>query len=304
MERPLISIVITTKNEEKNIVNCLESIRRQTYSKDLLEVIVVDNNSSDKTKEIAGKYTKNVFNKGPERSAQRNFGVEKSKGKYVIYLDADMILSSTLIKKAVEKLESGDFDAFHIPEIILGNSYWNRVRRFERSFYDGTVIDCVRFVKKEIFNKVGGFDLQMTGPEDWDFDKKIRKIGRVEVLDKYDFEEISRKVAEIDYGKSGNLVEKLGELSAKALIYHNEAEFDLKKYFLKKGYYAKSFASYINKWGKDDPDIKKQFSFSYRYFNVFLENKKWKKFFLHPISVFGVFFLRFLVGVSYLVSLF
>ena len=89
------------------------------------------------------------------------------------------------------------------------------------------------------------------------------------MLNTYDFEEISRKVAEIDYGKSGNLVEKLGELSTKALIYHNEAKFDLKKYFQKKGYYAKSFASYINKWGKDDPDIKKQFSFSYRYFNVF-----------------------------------
>jgi len=302
MERPLISIVITTKNEEKNIVNCLESIRRQTYSKDLLEVIVVDNNSSDKTKEIAGKYTKNVFNKGPERSSQRNFGVEKSKGKYVIYLDADMILSSTLIKKAVEKLESGDFDAFHIPEIILGNSYWNRVRRFERSFYDGTVIDCVRFVKKEIFNKVGGFDLQMTGPEDWDFDKKIRKIGRVEVLDKYDFEEISRKVAEIDYGKSGNLVEKLGELSAKALIYHNEAEFDLKKYFLKKGYYAKSFAIYIRKWGKDDLDIKKQFGPGYRYLGVFIENGKWKKLLAHPILVAGMFALRFIVGLTYLFS--
>jgi len=121
------------------------------------------------------------------------------------------------------------------------------------------------------------------------------------VLNTYDFEEISRKVAEIDYGKSGNLVEKLGELSTKALIYHNEAKFDLKKYFQKKGYYAKSFASYINKWGKDDPDIKKQFGFWYRYFWVFLENGKWRKLISYPGLVLGMFFLRFLVGVSYFI---
>ena len=305
MTQPFVSLVITTKNEEKNIDNCLESIRRQTYSKDLLEVIVVDNNSSDKTKEIAGKYTKNVFNKGPERSAQRNFGVEKSKGKYVIYLDADMILSSTLIKKAVEKLESGDFDAFHIPEIILGNSYWNRVRRFERSFYDGTVIDCVRFVKKEIFNKVGGFDLQMTGPEDWDFDKKVRKIGRVVLLNEYDFETIDKKILDIGYWILNEMgLKKLRDLTKESVIFHNEAEFNLKKYLKKKNYYAKSFSAYINKWGKDDPDIRKQFGFWYRYFGVFLEKGKWKKIMQYPSLIIGIFLLRFLVGLSFVFSRF
>jgi len=53
------------------------------------------------------------------------------------------------------------------------------------------------------------------------------------------------------------------------LVYHNEAKFNLKKYFEKKRYYAKSFAAYIKKWGKGDRDIKKQFGFWYRYFGVF-----------------------------------
>ena len=63
---PLVSVVITTKNEEKNIDNCLESIKLQTYPQDRIEIIVVDNNSSDKTKEIARRYTNNVLNCGPE----------------------------------------------------------------------------------------------------------------------------------------------------------------------------------------------------------------------------------------------
>jgi len=61
MTNPLVSIVITTKNEEKNIENCLKSIVNQTYKN--IEIIVVDNNSSDSTKEISLKYTDKVFDK-------------------------------------------------------------------------------------------------------------------------------------------------------------------------------------------------------------------------------------------------
>jgi glycosyltransferase involved in cell wall biosynthesis len=58
--KAFVSVVITTKNEEKNIANCLESIKRQTYPQNRIEIIVVDNNSTDGTKEIARKYTKKV----------------------------------------------------------------------------------------------------------------------------------------------------------------------------------------------------------------------------------------------------
>lgn len=301
--KPLVSVVITSKNEEKNIGNCLESIRRQTYPRNFLEVIAVDNNSSDRTKEIAKKYTNNVFNRGPERSSQRNFGVEKSRGKYVIYLDADMILSSSVIERSVEKLEKNKLVALYIPEIVLGSSYWSKVRRFERSFYDGTAVDCVRVIRKHVFKKIGGFDLSLVGPEDWDLDKKVREFGKVEVLDKYDFEGINNKLATFNYS-SKDFIEGLNKLSPLGLIYHNESKFNLGKYFQKKKYYARSFKTYIKKWGKNDSDIKKQFGFSYRYFNVFLENEKWKRLFLHPVLIIGVFFLRLLVGIGYLISLF
>ena len=145
---PLVSITITTKNEEKNIGNCLKSIKLQTYPN--IEIIVVDNNSPDKTKQIAKRYTKKVFNKGPERSAQRNYGmISKSKGKYVMFLDADMILSPSLIESCVKVIENGKFFALHIPEVVLGDKYFSKVRRFERSFYDGTSIDGARFFAKK-----------------------------------------------------------------------------------------------------------------------------------------------------------
>lgn len=266
----LVSVIITTKNEEKNIENCLESVKKQNYPQDLLEIIVVDNNSMDKTKEIALKYTDKVFDKGPERSAQRNFGVEKSSGEYFIYLDADMILDQNVIKNSVKKIEDHpELTALYISEIVTGEKFWSKVRRFERSFYDGTVIDCARFIKKDIFLKVGGFDEKLTGPEDWDLDKKLRNMGKVALV--------------------------------KTPVYHNEAEFDLKKYLNKKGYYAQKFDTYIAKWGKNDLDLKKQLGVYYRFLGVFVEKGKWKKMMAHPILMLGMYFLRFLVGVKFLV---
>ncbi len=270
--KPLVSIVITTKNEEKNIGNCLESIKKQIYPKDKVEIVVVDNNSGDKTKEIAKKYTKLVFNKGPERSAQRNFGLNKASGEYLLYLDADMTLSKDVIRKCVEKVRRDpNIISLYISEIVTGSNFWSRVRRFERSFYDATVIDCVRFIKATDFHAVGGFDTSMTGPEDWDFDKKIRLRGKVDLI--------------------------------REPIYHNEAEFNLKKYLTKKSYYARSFGTYIKKWGRNDPDVKKQFGPNYRYLGVFIENGKWKNVIVSPHLFFGMLLLRFLVGLSYFKSI-
>jgi len=304
---PLVSIIITTKNEEKNIKNCLESIKYQAYPQEKIEIIVVDNHSTDKTVEIVQEFSKKftllnvkLFNRGPERSAQRNYGIKMAKGKYVMYLDADMILSPTVIKKAVEKLETSNvfLCAFYIPEIVLGNSYWSQVRRFERSFYDGTVIDCARFIKKDVFEKVGGFDLSMTGPEDWDLDKKIRKIGKIGLLDKYSYAVIDNKLQKVNH-KGFDLVKKLGDLSNLGLIYHNEAEFNLKNYLRKKKYYSQSFENYIQNWGKNDLDIKKQFGLWYRYIKVYWNMNSYFRIINYPHLFLGMGFLRFLVGFNY-----
>lgn len=292
---PLVSVVITTKNEEPNIANCLQSIKEQEYNN--IEIIVVDNGSSDRTKEIARGYTDKVYDKGPERSAQRNYGmIEKSNGDYVMFVDADMILSPRLIDDCVEFISKENCSALHISEIVLGRNFWSRVRRFERSFYDGTVIDGARFFRKDRFVDVKGFDESMSGPEDWDIDKKLKEKGRIALLSS------GREVA-IDNWPLAVLIKEKGVNPAKyqTVIYHNESEFDLKKYLKKKGYYAQSFDAYISKWGKNDPDIKKQLGFKYRFFGVFLEKGKWRKLLAHPFLTLGMYFLRGMVGVVYLI---
>ena len=260
---PLVSVVLTTKNEEKNVAKCLQSIKNQTYPQAKIEVIVVDNYSPDKTIEIAKKFTENIYRKGPHRAAQLNFGAQKARGKYIFYPDADMILSENVIAECIDKCENEDYIALYVPENIIGRGFWINVRDFERSFYNGTCIDAVRFVRKEKFWAIGGFDENIDfGPDDWDFNKRIKEIGKIGIIN--------------------------------APLYHNEGEFSVNNYLRKKGRYVKTLNKYIEKWGKDDPEIKKQLGMGYRLFGVFVEKGKWKKLLRHPTYIIALYSLRFL----------
>ncbi len=292
---PLVSVVVTTKNEERNIEWCLRSIELQTWPN--IEIIVVDNNSTDQTKPIAASYTPNVFNKGPERSAQRNFGMlELAKGDYVIYVDADMILSPLLVERCVQKMAEPGCLALHIPEIILGSSFWCRVRRFERTFYDGTVIDGARFFRQGVFRKIGGFNEKINAAEDWDADKRIKKIGGTIALIPRRRTESTETSWELSYFVRSNGVRPIFE----TVIYHNESDFSLKRYLLKKKAYTGDVGEYVRMWGKNDPDVRRQVGFFYRYVGVFVENGKWKKLVTHPLLTIGMYVLRGCVGAVFL----
>jgi glycosyltransferase involved in cell wall biosynthesis len=175
----LVSVIITTKNEQAVIGRLLESIKMQSYPK--IEVIVVDNKSADRTKQIAKKYTKLVYNAGPERSAQRNYGAKKAKGDFLFFLDADMELSKNVVAQGVRAIvRSNKIGMIVVPEISIAQKYWEKVKAFERSFYNESgddKIDAARFFKREVFTKVGGYDENITGPEDWDLPEEIRLKG-------------------------------------------------------------------------------------------------------------------------------
>lgn len=269
----MVSIVITTKNAEEFIADCIKSIINSNYiaKGGKIEIIVVDNHSTDKTVEIANSLGAKTFIKGPERSAQRNYGVEKSDGVIIGVLDTDMTLSENVISECVEIFEHNEkIKALYIPEKIFGNGFFNKVRNFERSFYNATAIDGVRFFRKEDFLKIGGYDISLNGTEDWDLDRRIKNIGEVSII--------------------------------KSPLFHHE-NHTLKKYIIKKSYYASNFDNYFKKWGFDDI-TKKQFGLYYRYIGAFVEKGKWKKLLRHPILAFSMYFLLFLKGLVYIFSKF
>lgn len=269
-----VSVVISTKNEEMTLANCLESIVNQTYR--CFEVIVVDNYSTDNTLKIAKSFTNNVFLKGPERASQRNYGLlEKSNGEYGMYIDADMILTPTLLEECVNEMQVSNAIALYVPEIVLGKSLFAKVRRFERTFYTGTTIDACRFFRMSEFRSLGGFDevvFQAGSGEDWDLDKRFRSLGLCKVLSRNP-EKQTFSSSELSLFCKLRGVEHSDEFTG---LYHDESDDRIMAYLKKKGYYARGFDGYIEKWGKSDPDIRVQFGIYNRIIGIFLKSPLWK----------------------------
>ena len=73
---------------------------------------------------------------GPERSAQRNFGVAHAQGKYVVIIDSDMVVTPYVIEKCVAVLDASPaLQGVVIPEVSVGEGFRAQCKRLERSFY-------------------------------------------------------------------------------------------------------------------------------------------------------------------------
>ncbi|MBU1110110.1 glycosyltransferase [Patescibacteria group bacterium] len=173
---PIISIIISTKNEEENIGRLLESVKSQDYLN--YEIIVVDNNSTDKTVDIASKYTDKIFTRGPERSAQRNFGAKKARGDYLLILDADMELNPQALSIYVSDCQRRSVDALALPEENPAPDFWARCRNLEKLIAQGEAhLNAARFVKKKAFALIGGYDNNLISAEDYDLDDRLQSAG-------------------------------------------------------------------------------------------------------------------------------
>jgi len=175
-QKPLVSIVVPTKNSAKYLADCLRSLRAQVYPN--IEIIIVDNNSSDMTKTIAKEYTSKIFNFGPERSAQVNYGVSRARGEYVYKVDSDFVLDKEVVEQCVKKAKEG-YDAVVVhnsPDVRI--SWIAKIRKFEVDMYKyDLTYSSARFVKKDIYEKIGGFNEKITAGEDYDFQNKLNREG-------------------------------------------------------------------------------------------------------------------------------
>lgn len=245
----LVSVIVTTKNSQNTLKAHLESIKHQSYKK--IEIVVVDNYSSDKTLKVAKKYTKFVYQMGPERSVQRNFGSKKAHGKYLFHPDSDMILGKDVVKQCVELMQREKLGAIVIPEKSFGIGFWAKVKTFEREINEGEeYFEAARFFPAKLFWEMKGYDETLTGPEDWDLPQRIglkHKIGRI-----------------------------------KEYIDHNEGKTSIINLVKKKYYYGLSVNRYLKKQKMSIISPKTVYFLRSAYY------KKWPKLFVHPILTFGM----------------
>lgn len=192
----------------------MQSVRNQSVRD--VELIVVDNSSTDATREIALRFADIVETRGPERSAQRNFGARLARADYLFFVDSDMILTSRVIEDCVSIAANVRKSAIILPEITVGQGFWAKCRALERSCYLGDdSVEAARFYCRQIFEEVGGYDENLVGGEDWDLSVRVAQGSRLPRIS--------------------------------SVTIHDEGRVQLREHLAKKRYYAASFRVYWRK---------------------------------------------------------
>lgn len=186
MKAIMISIITPTLNEEEFLPKLLKSIKKQKF-KDY-EIIVADAGSVDKTRKIAKKLGSGVV-KGGLPAVGRNEGAKAAKGELLLFLDADVILPEKFLEKAIREFNRRNLE---VASVQLDPQTSRKMIKFlfER-FYNYPVKKLERFlpygamgylIKKELHQKIKGFDEKIKLCEDHDYVRRAAKLGKFGVL--------------------------------------------------------------------------------------------------------------------------
>ena len=202
-----ISIVIPAFNEERLLADTLSRVQaaRQAFTARGVdsELIVCDNNSTDRTAEIAREGGATVvFEPVNQISRARNRGAETATGDWLLFIDADSHPSAELLEDVVEAIRSGRYVAGGATVRLEGNhrlanlvtAGWNLVSR-TRKLLAGSFI----FVEAAVFRKIGGFNNELFVTEELDLSARLKPVAKemgreLVILQKHPLVTSARKV--------------------------------------------------------------------------------------------------------------
>lgn len=186
MYYPHISIIIPAKDEEQNIATCLAALQTINYPKTKLEIILVDNGSSDATISIARQYNVKVL-EGPKLkiSGLRNLGAKHAQGEILVFIDADIVVTRDWLFNGIVKMaETGCICLGGGIDIPLKSTWvektWNLIlKSMPEEGNVEHVASMNMFIKNDIFMKVGGFNEHLTTAEDVDLCLRMKNFGKI-----------------------------------------------------------------------------------------------------------------------------
>lgn len=192
---PMVSIILPVYNGISTIKNAIDSALNQTYKN--IELIIIDDGSVDGTFELLTNLEnenitilKNDINKGVSNA--RNQGLRHAKGEYISYLDADNTWDPNYVKSMIGAfLELQDADALYSGQLLY-EKYGEKPIGMRFATFNKSLLENNPYIdfnslchKREIFEKIGGFNEKLTCLEDWEYILKINnefKIYSVPIL--------------------------------------------------------------------------------------------------------------------------
>ncbi|TET69782.1 MAG: glycosyltransferase, partial [Candidatus Aminicenantes bacterium] len=191
-DNPLVSVIMPAYNAADYIAEAIESVLIQNYRN--FELIVIDDGSTDNTKDIVTNFKDDKIkyfyknNGGP--SGARNLAINKSKGQYIMPLDADDMMTPDFITKHLAEFEKyPEVDLVYCDVLLIdGNSnpirimnkpeYQDRRHLIRDLFRAGHPIIPFRFgIKRSVFDKIGFYDEDLLIGEDYDMMRRFVKAG-------------------------------------------------------------------------------------------------------------------------------
>ena len=187
-------MVIPAFNEEKNIAAALKSLQKQNYDKKF-EVIVVDNNSKDETKNIAESFKKGlnlkvVFERRRGRGFAKSKGAKEASGEILAYLDADTRARKDWLSQIENSLDeesvvacTGPWRVYDLPNGFT-KSFLHNAQEYAqipyRVLFGHFWMNGMNMAfKAKAYKKVGGFDTRLNVHDDIDLTHRIRSLGSV-----------------------------------------------------------------------------------------------------------------------------
>jgi glycosyltransferase involved in cell wall biosynthesis len=178
--RMLVSVVLNVMNEEKNIADLLDSLVTQEQP---LEVVVVDANSRDRTREIAQTYVNKypfvkLYIKPGSRGVSTNFGISKAIGDIIVFVGGDCIANAFWIKSLRETVAAGA-EIVAGKTINIGLKSWEELDRVElyHKGVDVSFPSCNIAFHRHVLSEVGGFDPWFVTAEDIDLNFRAAEAG-------------------------------------------------------------------------------------------------------------------------------
>ena len=191
---PQVSVVIPVHNGEKTLRKCLESVSNQTYGN--YSIIVVDNNSSDRSKAIIKEFQKQnsnlsyVFEQEQGRAIARNAGINSAKGEIIAMTDSDCVVPKNWIEELVGPIVKGKESAVMGFEYSLVGSFWaGNVQQDESEWVQRNLegkyintIDSKNFAIKKSLMKKLMFDPNLKRCIDLDLALRLKGLSKVRFL--------------------------------------------------------------------------------------------------------------------------
>jgi len=184
MDKPLLSIIIPAYNEEAVIADCLSSVCNQTFSPEKYEMIVINNASTDKTKQVAQNFNVKIIDEPKKGYVYAlRAGCEKAQGNIIAITDADTIVPNDWIEKIyntykkdsmIVAVGGGTILKPGFPFAKLAETFLNITSPLFNYF-----VGYNFSVRKDIYEKSGGFRIDMNLNADTEFSLRLKKYGKI-----------------------------------------------------------------------------------------------------------------------------